>query len=69
MYLGIADCHRLKGDYQIALDNYTLVGANQPTLLKEVSVKKAICLIELGNTEKALSELDIVEITEPGVAR
>lgn len=58
--LGLADCYRLKGDYRKALEHYTLVETNQPTLRKDIGIKKAICLVELGMYEKAITDLDLV---------
>ena len=60
--LGLADCYRLKGEYKLALNNYNFVTVNQPILIKEVAVKKAICLIELKQFEKAITEIDLVEV-------
>ncbi len=58
--LGIADCHKLNGDYQLALNNYNLVATNQPNLLKDIYLKRVMCLLELKHPDKALSEIDLV---------
>ena len=64
--LGLADCYRLKGDYRKALEHYSFVELNQPTLRKEIGIKKAICLIELGIYDKALLDLDLVTLFNQG---
>lgn len=51
---------RLKGDYQQALDHYNYVSINQASLQKDLSIKKAICHIELNQCQKAIEELDLV---------
>lgn len=58
--LGLADCYRLKGDYQNALENYNYVSLSQSHLQKDLSIKKSICFIELKAFEKAIAELDLV---------
>ena len=59
--LGMADCLRLKGDYKQALEHYNYVSMNQVSLQKDLSIKKAICFIELIQYDKAISELDLVK--------
>ena len=61
VYIGIGDCHRLNGDYQLALNNYNMVGLNQPSLLRELCLKRVMCLLELKHPDKALAEIDIVD--------
>lgn len=58
--LGLADCYRLKGDYRKALEHYSYVDINQPSLHKEIGIKKAICMVELGSIDKAIIDLDLV---------
>ena len=59
--LGLADCHRLKGDFRKALEYYSFVELNQPILRKEIGIKKAICMVELKLYDKAIIDLDLVE--------
>lgn len=67
--LGIADCYRLKGEYKRALENYSFVESNQPTLHKEIGIKKAICNVELGLFDKAICDLDLVHYSNQGSER
>lgn len=67
--LGLADCYRLKGEYRKALDNYSFVELNQPSLSKEIGIKKAICMIELGSFDKGIIDLDLVVCSNQGFER
>lgn len=56
----IANCYRLKGDYQTALNHYDKVFLTNPQLLSESGIKRVICLVELQRLDEALQSIDSV---------
>lgn len=65
VYVGIANCCRLKGDYETALNYFDTVMSNQPSLLKETGIKLIICLVELQLYDKAMAQIETVEVANP----
>lgn len=67
--MGSADCCRLMGDFSEAFAGYVLAGTGRPAVARETALKKAMCLVEMGEAEKALAELETVGRADLGAAR